>query len=102
MDGWWREGCNGQNGWAIGEDADPVDPNQQDEADSRSLYDQLENKIVPLYYQDRSPEDIPTKWLAMVKENMRTLVPQFSTRRMVKEYMQEMYLPCLAPVEEKG
>ena len=96
MDGWWREGFNGQNGWAIGEDADAVDPNQQDETDSHSLYDHLENEIIPLYYKERTSDDIPSKWLALVKENIRTLVPQFSTRRMVKEYMQEMYLPCLA------
>ena len=96
MDGWWREGFNGQNGWAIGEDADAVDPNQQDETDSHSLYDHLENEIIPLYYKERTPDDIPSKWLALVKENIRTLVPQFSTRRMVKEYMQEMYLPCMA------
>jgi len=96
MDGWWREGFNGENGWAIGEDADPVDPNQQDEADSHSLYDHLENEIIPLYYKDRTPQDIPTQWLTMVKENIRTLVPQFSTRRMVKEYLHDMYLPCMS------
>jgi starch phosphorylase len=96
MDGWWREGYNGQNGWAIGDDADAVDPNAQDEVDSRSLYDHLENEIIPLYYKDRTLDDIPTAWLARVKENIRTLVPQFSTRRMVKEYLQEMYLPCMS------
>lgn len=99
MDGWWREGYNGLNGWAIGEDADPVDPNQQDETDSQSLYDHLENEIIPLYYLNRSADDIPTGWLARVKENIRTLAPQFSTRRMVKEYLQEMYLPCLTSEE---
>src|SRR3990172_5085532 len=96
MDGWWREGYNGQNGWAMGEDSDAVDPNQQDETDSHSLYDHLENEIIPLYYKERTPDDIPSKYLALVKENIRTLVPQFSTRRMVKEYMHEMYLPCMA------
>lgn len=100
MDGWWREGYNGLNGWAIGEDADPVDPNQQDETDSQSLYDHLENEIIPLYYLNRSADDIPTGWLARVKENIRTLAPQFSTRRMVKEYLQDMYLPCLTSEEK--
>lgn len=99
MDGWWREGYNGENGWAIGEDTDPVDPNQQDESDSHSLYDHLENEIVPLYYKDRSPDGVPTKWLTKMKENLRTLVPQFSTRRMVTEYLNEMYLPCMTPVK---
>lgn len=95
MDGWWREGYNGQNGWAIGEDTDAVDPNQQDELDARSLYDKLENEIIPLYYNNRTTQNIPTAWLARVKENIRTLGPQFSTRRMVKEYINEMYLDCL-------
>lgn len=95
MDGWWREGYNGQNGWAIGEDTDAVDPNQQDELDARSLYDKLENEIIPLYYNNRTTQNVPTGWLARVKENIRTLGPQFSTRRMVKEYINEMYLGCL-------
>lgn len=102
MDGWWREGFNGQNGWAIGEDADPVDPNQQDEIDSQSLYDHLENEIIPLYYTNRTADDIPSAWLAKVKESIRTLAPQFSTRRMVKEYMQDMYEPCLTGKEKIG
>lgn len=102
MDGWWREGYNGMNGWTIGEDTDPVDPNQQDEADARSLYDRLENEIIPLYYLNRDPNDIPLGWLARIKENIRTLVPQFSTRRMVKEYTQDMYVPCLSVKEKVG
>ena len=95
MDGWWREGFNGLNGWSIGEDTDAVDPNQQDELDARSLYDTLENEIIPLYYSNRSLDNIPTGWIARVKESIRTLAPQFSTRRMVKEYLNEMYLDCL-------
>jgi starch phosphorylase len=90
------------NGWTIGEDTDPVDPNQQDEADARSLYDRLENEIIPLYYLNRDPNDIPLGWLARIKENIRTLVPQFSTRRMVKEYTQDMYVPCLSVKEKVG
>jgi starch phosphorylase len=95
MDGWWREGFNGLNGWSIGEDTDAVDPNQQDELDARSLYDTLENEIIPLYYSNRSLDNIPTGWITRVKESIRTLAPQFSTRRMVKEYLNEMYLDCL-------
>ena len=95
MDGWWREGYNGQNGWAIGEDTDALDPNQQDELDAHSLYDKLENEIIPLYYNNRTTQNVPTGWLARVKESIRTLGPQFSTRRMVKEYLTEMYLDCL-------
>ncbi|MEN4013031.1 MAG: alpha-glucan family phosphorylase [Bellilinea sp.] len=101
MDGWWREGYNGANGWAIGEDADPVDANQQDEMDARSLYERLEKEIIPLYYTNRSVDNIPTGWVARMKETIRTLAPQFSTRRMVKEYLSEMYLACLNVLEEE-
>jgi starch phosphorylase len=96
MDGWWREGYNGYNGWAIGDDTEYSDPNQQDEADAESLYDTLENEIVPLYYTNRSADGLPGEWLARVKESIRTVVPQFSMRRMVKEYMQ-LYLNAIAP-----
>ncbi len=72
-----------------------MDPNQQDELDARSLYDTLENEIIPLYYSNRSLDNIPTGWIARVKESIRTLAPQFSTRRMEKEYLNEMYLDCL-------
>jgi starch phosphorylase len=95
LDGWWREGFNGHNGWAIGEDTDPVDPEQQDARDARDLYRVLENEIIPMYYQERTPDGLPTKWIGRIKESMRTLAPQFSTRRMLKEYMQRLYLPGL-------
>jgi glycogen phosphorylase len=94
LDGWWREGFNGSNGWAIGNDEDYEDPNKQDEVDALSLYNTLENEIIPLYYQTRSMGDASPQWIAKIKENMRSLSWQFSTRRMVKEYLQKMYLPA--------
>jgi len=95
LDGWWREGYNGQNGWAIGQDIDYDDPERQDAADAKSLYDLLENEIVPLYYQTRSSDGLPGEWIARVKESIRTIGPQFSMRRMVKEYLERLYLPEL-------
>ncbi len=95
LDGWWREGFNGQNGWAIGDDIDYDNPDQQDQADAISLYEQLENEIVPLYYQIRSSDGLPGEWIARMKESIRTISPQFSMRRMVKEYMERLYLPEL-------
>ncbi len=94
LDGWWREAFNGSNGWAIGEDIDPG-TEVQDETDAESLYDTLENKIIPLYYTERGGEDIPHKWVAMIKESLRTVTPQFSTRRMLKEYMERLYMPAM-------
>jgi starch phosphorylase len=93
LDGWWREGFNGSNGWAIGDDKAYATNEQQDAADADSLYDTLENKIVPLYYRDRSADGLPSDWIAVMKESMRTLTPRFSIRRMVKEYTERMYLP---------
>jgi starch phosphorylase len=95
LDGWWREGYNGRNGWAIGEDISYEDLEQQDEADARSLYDTLENEIIPLYYNERSANGLPGEWIARMKESIRTLAPQFSMRRMVKEYMERLYLPAM-------
>jgi starch phosphorylase len=92
LDGWWREAYNGNNGWAIGDDAD-LDAEVEDEADAGSLYDLLENQVVPLYYGERGAEDMPRKWLVMVKESLRTITPQFSTRRMVKEYVERLDFP---------
>jgi starch phosphorylase len=94
LDGWWREGYNGLNGWAIGEDRDYEDPSQQDEADANDLYETLENQIIPLYYQERSSDGLPADWIERMKESMRTLSPQFSMRRMVKDYTERLYLPA--------
>jgi starch phosphorylase len=95
LDGWWHEGFNGSNGWAIGDETDYEDPNVQDEKDAASLYDTLENEIIPMYYQTRGMGDASYQWIAKIKENMRTLPWQFSTRRMLKEYLRKMYLPAL-------
>ena len=97
LDGWWREGYNGKNGWAIGDDLEYGDPNQQDERDAREIYDTLENEIIPLYYTARSADNLPNEWIAKIKESIRTLAPQFSTRRMVKEYMNQLYTSALKP-----
>jgi starch phosphorylase len=95
LDGWWREGYNGQNGWAIGQDTRHDDPEMQDEADAESLYNILENEIVPLYYRKQASDGLPGDWIALMKESIRTLAPQFCTRRMVIEYLQRLYLPAV-------
>ena len=93
LDGWWREGYNGSNGWAIGDETDYADPDYQDEMDSNSLYDTLENEIIPLYYSSRSADGLPSEWIERMKESIRTLAPQFSIQRMIKEYTQRLYFP---------
>ncbi len=92
LDGWWQEAYNGENGWAIGDEVQVDNPEEQDARDAASLYDTLENKIAPLYYENGLNE-LSRGWVNMVKQSVSTLAPQFSTRRMVKQYVEEMYLP---------
>jgi starch phosphorylase len=93
-DGWWAEGYTGENGWLIEGQADPNDHGAQDWADAQAMYSLLEDRLVPMFY-DRDANGIPTRWLQVVKQSIRTVLPRFSTRRMVKEYVQTMYLPSL-------
>ncbi len=100
LDGWWREAYNGKNGWAIGDDTPFDDAEMQDRADTESLYSTLENEIVPLYY-DIEYDGIPHKWLAMMKESLATIIPNYSTRRMLKQYITESYVPLGAPAAQQ-
>lgn len=90
LDGWWVEGYNGANGWAIGSEETMEDQEAQDWEDANAIYHLLEEEIVPLFY-DRDRDDIPRGWLEMMRESIRSCAPHFSTRRMVKEYAQRMY-----------
>ncbi len=93
-DGWWAEGATGSNGWTI--DGGVVgDAGQVDSADADALYRLIEEQIVPTFY-DRDERGIPTRWLTIVREAIRTVGPRFSARRMVKEYAQKMYAPALS------
>ena len=94
LDGWWREAYNGRNGWAIGADTDSESTEAQDASDAASLYSTLEDEIVPLFYE-RGLKEISHYWIARMKESMKTIIPQFSTRRMVKEYVERLYVPAL-------
>lgn len=84
LDGWWYEGYNDENGWAIEGGSD-------DEA-ADSLYALLENEIVPLFY-DRDSAGIPRGWINLMKNSIRSTAAPFSTRRMVKEYWAKLYQP---------
>jgi len=101
LDGWWREGYNGKNGWPIGDHMEYQDYSQQDDAESRELYDTLENEIIPLYYQSRSADNLPNEWIARIKETIRSNAPLFSTRRMVKEYMTTLYMQAIKNNQDK-
>lgn len=97
LDGWWREGFNGHNGWAIGDETEYESYEAQDAAHAESLYNILENEIVPLFYNERSADGLPGDWIALMKESIMTLTPRFSIQRMVKEYTERLYYP---PMQE--
>ena len=92
LDGWWAEGYNGKNGWAIGEERDYRDQEIQAEDDSNSLYDILEQDIIPTFF-DQDSDGVPHRWISYMKEAIRTCAPQFSMRRMVKDYTNHFYVP---------
>lgn len=88
LDGWWMEGYDGRNGFAIGRNV-TGDANV-DASDAESLYDVLETEVIPLYYQ-RDADGLPRKWLAMMKHAIGTLAPAFNSDRMVEEYARRIY-----------
>lgn len=93
LDGWWEEGYDGSNGWAIPVSTGQDDPHLQDAHDAEHLYRLLEQEVVPLYYQ-RDRDGIPRGWVQIVKEAIRTAGPRFCMRRMLKEYVEHLYLPA--------
>ena len=92
LDGWWREGYDGTNGFAIGADSHPDLVEEQDRVDAANLYKVLTEEVIPTFY-DRDEQGIPRKWIQMIRRAMVTLVPQFNTWRMVQEYTQTYYSP---------
>ena len=93
LDGWWREGYNGSNGWAIGAEIDNGTTEFQNEVDASSLYQLLENQIVPLYYA-KPDGKLPLAWLQLMRESIRSVTPVFNTQRMAKEYTEQLYIPA--------
>jgi len=89
LDGWWIEGFNGQNGWAINSDPS-LDPKTQDARDSETLYGLLEGEVVPQFY-DRDATGLPRRWIQRVKASLRTIGPVFCTARMVRDYLVKIY-----------
>jgi glycogen phosphorylase len=91
LDGWWREGYDGTNGFAIGDDTHPASIDEQDRRDSANLYKALTEEVIPCFF-DRDAQGIPREWLKKIRRAMVTLVPQFNTWRMVQEYAEKYYL----------
>jgi starch phosphorylase len=89
LDGWWLEGYDGTNGFAIGANVENESPDV-DLLDAESLYRVLEHEVIPLYY-DRDRDGLPRKWIAMMKRSIQTLVPLYNSDRMVEEYASRIY-----------
>lgn len=92
LDGWWDEGFNGSNGWAIGAGEQYDNEKYQDYVESMELYDKLESEIIPLFYM-RDKNGIPREWMKMMKEAIKTCPSFFNTSRMVMEYTEKYYIP---------
>jgi glycogen phosphorylase len=91
LDGWWREAYDGTNGFAIGEDSQPDSIEEQDRADNANLCRVLRDEVVPCFY-DRDDRGIPHKWIARMRRSMATMLPKFTTWRMVQDYVKQYYL----------
>ncbi len=90
LDGWWPEGFDGTNGWAVGGEAPGGDDADTDRLDAESLYNTLETSVVPAYYE-RDERGVPRRWVAMMRSAIRTLAPAFNSDRMVQEYVKNIY-----------
>ncbi|HET9756822.1 MAG TPA: alpha-glucan family phosphorylase [Candidatus Limnocylindrales bacterium] len=93
LDGWWDEGYQGDNGWAIGDRETRADEAAQDWSDAEDLYRLLEEELVPAYYE-RDKAGIPLRWIETMRRAMATSLWQFSTTRMLQEYTEGLYLPA--------
>ena len=94
LDGWWPEGFNGHNGWAIGEEKEYNDQALQDREDAMSLYDVLENTVIPSFF-DCNQAGLPLGWLEMAKQAIASCTPTFHSHRQVRDYVQQLYCKAL-------
>lgn len=99
LDGWWPEAYNGRNGWAIGEGTEYQDQDEQDASDAESLYEILEQEIIPLFYDQRDGSDVPNDWIGVCKEAIVSVAPYFNTRRMLMDYVRQCYYPQHSPAD---
>ena len=100
-DGWWCEGYNGTNGWTIGPlvAKGSLGPEQSDYDDAASLYSLLEDKVIPLYFE-RDADNRPHNWLLRVRKAMQTLIAQYSSHRMLRDYLSDYYIPAATSHQE--
>jgi starch phosphorylase len=93
LDGWWGEGYNGENGWAIAPHGVDMDTKQRDHQEANDLLDILEQEVIPAFY-NRGSKGYSSDWVKMSKESMKSCIPRFNSARMVMDYVQYLYSPA--------
>jgi starch phosphorylase len=93
LDGWWGEGYEGDNGWAIKPASSVLDQHRRDREESQTLYELLQDHVIPLYYA-RGSQGYSPDWIRMAKRSIATILPRFNAGRMVHEYLAKFYLPA--------
>src|SRR5260221_5292892 len=93
LDGWWDEGYDGQNGWAIKPASPQLDQHRRDHEETRTLYELLQDSVLPLYYR-RAEGGYSAEWIRIAKRSMASLLPRYDASRMLGEYVSKYYLPA--------
>ena len=93
LDGWWAEGYNGKNGWAITPHGQEFDHEYRNQQEANDLLDIIENEVIPSYY-DRGTQGYSTSWVSMARESMKSIIPNFNSQRMLVDYFNKLYSPA--------
>jgi starch phosphorylase len=93
LDGWWDEGYNGENGWAIKPVGENMDEARRDREEAKTLYELFQDKVIPQYFL-RGEMGFSPQWVSMAKHSIASLLPRFNSTRMVSEYLAKFYLPA--------
>jgi starch phosphorylase len=100
LDGWWAEAYKPEVGWALGDGKEHGDDPSYDTREAEQLYHILEEDVVPAFY-NRLINGIPVKWVSMMRMSMAELTPRFSSNRMLREYVERLYIPALSAFRER-
>ena len=101
LNGWWAEAFSEDIGWSIGDGQEHYSDPSWDAVEAEQLYQRLENDIIPLFY-DRDAQGLPRDWLMRIRNSMMKLAPQFSSNRMVQEYVEKLYHPAAMAYQQRS
>ena len=93
LDGWWDEGYEGDNGWAIKPASSALDQSRRDREEAHTLYEILQDQVIPTYYR-RGPQGFSPDWIRLAKRSISTILPRYNATRMLHEYVAKLYLPA--------